>query len=379
MSHPSRPEDNAETAEHLRFMRQALRLAALGEGRASPNPMVGALVVRQGIIVGRGYHVYERRLHAEVVALEQAGPMAAGADLYVTLEPCCHHGRTPPCTEAILRSGVRRVFAAVSDPNPLVAGQGFQELRDAGIEVCEGLLEDTARRMNAGFFHSVRHRRPWVTLKLGMSLDGRIAAPDGSSKWITGEASRRDVQRLRYASDAVLVGIGTVLKDNPSLDVRWRRKKSILKVILDAGLRCPLDARLFESGDPVLVFSAASGKLGSAARSIPGATIVEVDEKGGELDWLSVLQELGRRQVRNLLVEGGSAVAGSLLRSGLANRVRFYIAPMILGGDAVAGLGALGLPDLGHAIRLEQFTLRRLGRDFVVEADVATWHGRPRP
>jgi len=360
-------------------MRQALRLAALGEGRASPNPMVGALVVRQGIIVGRGYHVYERRLHAEVVALEQAGPMAAGADLYVTLEPCCHHGRTPPCTEAILRSGVRRVFAAVSDPNPLVAGQGFQELRDAGIEVCEGLLEDTARRMNAGFFHSVRHRRPWVTLKLGMSLDGRIAAPDGSSKWITGEASRRDVQRLRYASDAVLVGIGTVLKDNPSLDVRWRRKKSILKVILDAGLRCPLDARLFESGDPVLVFSAASGKLGSAARSIPGATIVEVDEKGGELDWLSVLQELGRRQVRNLLVEGGSAVAGSLLRSGLANRVRFYIAPMILGGDAVAGLGALGLPDLGHAIRLEQFTLRRLGRDFVVEADVATWHGRPRP
>ncbi|GAB4237298.1 MAG: bifunctional diaminohydroxyphosphoribosylaminopyrimidine deaminase/5-amino-6-(5-phosphoribosylamino)uracil reductase RibD [Acidobacteriota bacterium] len=352
--------------EHERWMRRALALAARGRGLASPNPLVGAVVVKDGVVVGEGYHRYDRVRHAEVIALEQAGERAAGADLYVTLEPCCHTGRTPPCVDAIIRAQVRRVFVATRDPNPQVQGRGVAELRRHGVEVRVGLLQEEAASLNRPFFFAMEHHRPWVTLKLAMTLDGCIAAWDGSSRWITGELSRRSVHRLRFEADAVLVGVGTVLVDDPSLDVRGVRRKRILKVILDSNLRIPSEARLFSSQDPVLIFHGPD-VAGSERRRLAGrADLVGVRRLRGGLDWRRILEELDRRQIRHLLIEGGSRVATSLLAQVRPLELVLFFAPKLLGAEGVHGIGSLGKRTLADAPILEDMSVRRSGEDFVV-------------
>ncbi len=347
-------------------MRKALRLAARGFGRTSPNPMVGAVVVRDGEVVGEGYHVYARKEHAEIVALKRAGLRARGADLYVTLEPCAHFGRTPPCTETIGDSGVRRVYVAIEDPNPLVQGEGIRGLRQHGIEVEVGLCEPEAARLNAAFFHFVRHRRPYVTLKLAMTLDGKIATRTGESKWITGEKARRLVHRFRYGADAVLVGIGTILRDDPSLDVRWFRRNRINKVVLDSTLRCPRDARLFASGDPVHLFHG-SGLAESASAPFEGqAHLISVGRREEGLDWKEVLDALGRRNIVDLLVEGGARIATSLLAARLVNRVAFFYGALLVGSEGLSAAGEFGIDHLSDALQIQEVQVRHLGEDVLV-------------
>ncbi len=349
------------------YMKRALALAARGLGLTSPNPMVGAVVVRDGRIVGEGWHLYARRDHAEVVALEKAGPEARGADLFVTLEPCCHHGRTPPCVDRIVAAGIRRVVAAVVDPNPQVSGRGLEILRRAGLVVECGLFEEAARRLNQPFFHYLRSGRPLVTLKLALSLDGRIALAGGASRWISGEASRRMVQRMRWAADAVAVGINTVLADDPRLDVRYRKGKRLTKVVLDSRLRCPAGARLFD-GSPVLLFHGSRAPAARRRDLSPAATLVEVPEGPGGLSWPAVLAELGRRRVLSLLLEGGGRVAAGALLAGVVDRLVLFYSPRFLGGDALPAVGALGLEELDKAPPFVLHRVRRVGEDLLVEA-----------
>lgn len=353
------PDDRA-------YMRRALTLAARGRGLVSPNPAVGAVVVREGRIVGEGWHVYSRRDHAEVVALRQAGELARGADLYVTLEPCCHHGRTPPCVDAVLSAGVARVVVAVQDPNPLVAGRGLDRLRRSGVPVECGLMADDAVRLNPAFNHFMKTGHPLVTLKLALSLDGRIGLADGRSKWITGELSRRQVQRLRWTADAVAVGINTVLADDPGLDVRIRGGKRILKVIFDSRLRCPPGARLFD-GNPILLFHSERAS-GAARRSLAGrAELVALPTAGPGLSWPAALRELGARGVQDLLLEGGGKLAAAALASDGVDRMRLFYSARLLGGDALPAVGPLALAELDASPRFRFERVRRIGQDLFLE------------
>ncbi len=347
-------------------MKRAILLARRGEGRTAPNPLVGAVVVKEGRIVGEGYHVFEKRDHAEVVALRRAGTRSAGAALYVTLEPCAHFGRTPPCVDRIVESGIQQVFMAVPDPNPDVTGGGGGTLRSRGIAVHQGLCRDQAVRLNESYFYFAKRRRPFSRLKLALTLDGMIATGSGDSQWITGEAARREVQRLRYQHDAILVGVNTVLRDDPSLNVRWRRGNRITKVVLDSRLRTPQDARLFDSQDPVIIFHSAGvpapGPIASRARLIP------VVEKRGRLDWDEILDALGREPITSLLIEGGSQVAASALKAGVVQKVSFFYGPKIIGESGLPGIADLDVKRLPQALQLQGTRLRRLGNDFLVEA-----------
>lgn len=352
------------------YMRRALRLAVRGYGRTNPNPMVGAVVVQSGRIVGEGYHVYEKQDHAEVVALQRAGRKARGADLFVTLEPCSHFGRTAPCVDMIERAGIHRVWVAVEDPNPLVRGKGIQYLSERGIEVDVGLCRAEATRLNAAFFHFIVHRRPYVTVKLALTLDGKIATRTGESKWITGPRARHLVHRLRYGADAILVGIGTVLRDDPSLDVRWSRRNRITKVVLDTELRCSPKARLFDSGDSVVLFHRPDLSDLSNSPLQSRAELVAVPRKNDGLAWPEILDELGRRSVVDLLVEGGARVATSLLAEGLVNRVALFYGPMLVGADGLSGIGDLGTTRLSDSLRLSDLQVRRLGESVLITGEL---------
>lgn len=350
---------------HTRFMRRALQLARRGAGQVSPNPMVGAVVVRDGRVVGEGYHVYKKFHHAEVVALEKAGHLSQGATLYVTLEPCAHWGRTPPCAERVAEAGIREVFIAVTDPFPEVSGKGCSYLRSQGIQVYEGLLEKPARKLNEAFFFFVQHRSPFCLLKLALTLDGRIAAQGGESQWITGELARRHVHRLRFHHDSVLVGVETILRDNPSLNIRWRLKKRIHKVILDTWLRTPVNSRIFESGDPVWIFhdspSAMDNPLSQMAR------LVRVPRDGALLSWPAVLDSLGHEQIGSLMIEGGSRVAGSALDNGIVQRINFFYGPKIIGSRGIPGVGELVSKCLSDAHLVSHLKMKKLGTDFLLD------------
>jgi diaminohydroxyphosphoribosylaminopyrimidine deaminase/5-amino-6-(5-phosphoribosylamino)uracil reductase len=350
-----------------RMAARALELAALGRGRVSPSPLVGCVVVdARGEVVGEGFYLYDGLKHAEVLALEEAGERARGATAYVSLEPHAHHGRTPPCTEALIRAGIRRVVAPIEDPNPLVSGRGFEALRQAGIEVSTGLLAREAERLNEKYVHSLRHGRPFVHLKLATSLDGRIATSTGDSRWITGEEARARVHLLRHEYDAVLIGAGTIVKDDPLLTDRsgLARRRPLLRVALDPSLALAPTSNLARTAreTPVLVFVSSSvPEERVAALAECGVEVIRAGEGGR--DMAAVLEELYRREVQGLLVEGGANVAGRLLRAGLVEKASFFVAPLILGGDAlgaVAGAGALKVAD---AIRLRETEVTRHGAD----------------
>ncbi len=351
--------------------RRALELARRGAGTTSPNPMVGALVVRDGEVVAEGYHRRAGEEHAEEMALRLAGARARAADLVVTLEPCAHQGRRPPCTEAILRAGIRRLVACVQDPNPLVDGKGFARLREAGVQVEQGVLEGEARRLNEAYFKWVSKGVPWVTLKVAATLDGRIADARGRSRWISGETARAQVQRLRFDADAVLVGAGTALADDPSLGVREPAPgKPIVKVVLDSRLRLPPGARLLDSsaGDRALVYAARGADRARAATlRAAGAEVVEVDAVEGRPDLRQVLADLARRDVLHLLCEGGAQLFTAFLAQGLADKVHLFVSPKLLGSRALAWVGELGRGGLEEALRLRDVEVQRLGEDIWIQ------------
>jgi diaminohydroxyphosphoribosylaminopyrimidine deaminase / 5-amino-6-(5-phosphoribosylamino)uracil reductase len=321
-------------------MQRALELAARGLTSTDPNPRVGCVIARGERIVGEGWHERAGEAHAEVAALRAAGPQAAGASVYLTLEPCSHQGRTAPCTLALTAARVARVVYAIGDPNPLVNGRGAEALRAAGISVESGLLAQEARELNAGFFKRMQSGRPFVRVKLAMSLDGRTALADGSSQWLTGEAAREDVQLWRARSSAVLTGIGTILSDDARLNVRLpqlaREARQPLRVVLDTHLRTPQAARLFTEGGEVLILTALAGldETRAAALSAKGARVETLPTHGERLDLAAVLERLGELEANEVLVEAGATLAGELLRQGLADELLLYMAPKLLGAGA---------------------------------------------
>jgi diaminohydroxyphosphoribosylaminopyrimidine deaminase/5-amino-6-(5-phosphoribosylamino)uracil reductase len=355
-------------------MRRALDLAALGRGLASPNPMVGALVVREGVVIGEGWHAGPGTPHAEVRALAAAGGAARGATLVCTLEPCDHHGRTPPCTAALIDAGIARAVVAASDPNPVVNGRGIAGLRAAGIDVETGVLEAEARRLNQGFERHVVTGLPFVTLKMAASLDGRTAAADGSSKWISGDAARADVQRLRGGSDAILVGAGTVLADDPALTVRdpAYAGRPPLRVVADARGRVTADRAVFDHAAPTLV---ATTELAppdrTAAWAQAGAEVVVLEATSFGVPMAELVAAMGKRDVQSLLVEGGATLAWSLIKGGLVDALVLYLAPILVGGASAPGLlGGEGFAPIGLAAPVEVVDVTRMGTDLRVEADV---------
>lgn len=355
-----------------RFMARALALAARGLGCTWPNPSVGAVFVRSGRVVGEGFTRPAGGPHAEIVALRQAGARARGADLYVTLEPCSHHGRTPPCADALLSLGLRRVVVAQVDPNPRVRGRGIRRLRAAGVQVDVGEGRDEAERLLAGFRRWVTTGRPLVTLKLAGSWDGRIAAAGGDARWITGPAARRIAHGLRDVHDAILVGAGTVRQDDPELTCRLRGGHDPVRVVLaGSDLRLPARAKVLAGGPPTWVVAprdAAPRRVAALERR--GVSVVLVPARRGRMPFDAVLDALGARGLTTLLVEGGSTVAAAALGSGSVDRLVWFTAPLLLGGDGVPAVGALGIRRVADAIRLDVQGVAWAGADLVIEARV---------
>jgi diaminohydroxyphosphoribosylaminopyrimidine deaminase/5-amino-6-(5-phosphoribosylamino)uracil reductase len=352
------------TETDRRFMEIALGLAEKGRGSTSPNPMVGAVVVREGVIVGRGYHRRAGEDHAEVIALREAGDRAAGATLYVTMEPCCHHGKTPPCTEAVVRSGVQRVAAAMTDPDPKVSGEGFACLARRGVEWVTGVMEERAKRLNEAYIKHISTGVPFVTLKLAITLDGKIAARDGSSKWITGPEARKRTHLLRAWSDAVLVGSGTVLADDPQLTVRDAEGRNPLRVMLDSRLRAPFDARVFSDNRVIVVTTASSDPDKAAGLEQRGIEVWRIGS-GGRIPLSETLARLGNRPITSILCEGGGALASSLIREKLADKLVLFIAPKLL-GNGIEAFGDIGVSSIGEALTLRDMETEPLGNDLLV-------------
>jgi len=362
-------------------MTLALRLAAKGQGTTSPNPMVGAVVVRQGRIIGRGFHLRPGTPHAEILALRQAGNRAKGATLYVTLEPCCHlTKRTPPCVPEILRSGVRRVVMAMQDPNPSVKGKGAAALRRAGLLITVGVAHREAEELNNAYCHWMKTGRPYVTLKAGMTLDGKLATASGESQWITGELSRREGHQLRGNVDAVLVGVGTVLVDDPALTARAGARldkvasRQPLRVVVDSRLRTPNTAQVLAQQDLAKTIIATTAAAPVARRSVlqqKGIEILTLPALQDRVSLRALLTHLGRRGIMSLLVEGGGEVNAALLRAKLVNHVRLYMAPLLLGGQNAKGvIGGASPARLAGAIKLRHVVTRSVGYDVLVEGDL---------
>jgi len=366
----------SETDRHDAWMDWALAVAARGIGLTSPNPVVGAVLVREGVVIGEGAHLRAGAPHAEMTALAAAGPRSRGATCYVTLEPCAHHGRTPPCADALISAGVSRVVVACRDPNPLVDGRGLARLRAAGVDVQVGVREAKARALNRAFFTFVTAGRPHVTLKSAMTLDGKIAAWDGTSQWITGEAARAEAHQMRFAADAILVGIGTVLQDNPALTVRvpGLPPKEPFRVVADSRLRVSPDARMLTAGDPsravVACVKPAPADRAAALRG-RGVRLLELPHEGNRVDLPALLLALARLDVIAVFAEGGADLAAALLDAGLVDRVAFFLGPRLLGGHGAPGpVGGAGRT-LKEAVSLTNVTYRQIGEDGLIEADVA--------
>ena len=356
-------------------MAQALKLAELGLYGTSPNPRVGCVLVKDGKIVGSGWHQRAGEPHAEVHALREANDAACGATAYVTLEPCSHHGRTPPCADALIKAGVSRVVAATQDPNPEVSGKGLALLRDAGIAAESGLMEIDARALNAGFFSRMTRGTPWLRSKIAMSLDGRTALGNGKSQWITGTAARQDVQRWRARSCAILTGIDTILADDAKLNVRGiETMRQPLRVVLDSQLRIPLAARvLHKTAEPAgdtLIYTALHDAQKIAQLQNLGATVVVLPDSMGRVNLPAMLHDLASRGCNEVLVEAGSTLNGALLQAGLIDELLLYVAPQLL-GDAARGMAQLGeLQSLDQRVDLKWQDVRQVGADLRILATV---------
>ncbi len=352
-----------------RAMALALQLAERGLHTTDPNPRVGCVIIKDGKSVGEGWHERAGESHAEIHALRQAGSAARGATVYVTLEPCCHHGRTPPCTDALVAAGVARVVAAMRDPNPQVAGQGLDALRRAGIEVEVGLMHDQAAALNPGFIRRMRGGRPYVRVKLAASLDGRTAMASGESKWITGEPARVDVHRFRARSSAVMTGIGTVLADDPALTVRFiATERQPRRVVVDSDLKLPLTARVVAEPGSVLVVTASESAERVEKLQAAGAEVLRLPGAHGKVDLASLLTHLGARQFNEVLVEAGANLCGALLAQHLVDELVIYFAPHLMGSQARGMFAIPGLEQMKDRMNLEVQDVRAVGRDWRVVA-----------
>ena len=356
----------------IKYMRMALRLAEKARGRTSPNPMVGAVVVKDGKIISRGWHRKAGEPHAEAIALKKAGAAAEGAMLYVTLEPCSHTGkRTPPCTPLVIQSGAKRVVIAMIDPNPKVSGGGVKALQSAGIEVVTGVLEAEAKKLNEAFIRHVTTGTPFVTLKIAQTLDGKIATARGESQWITGEKAREEAHRLRDINDAILVGINTVLKDNPLLTTRIPSGRDPVRVIVDSALRIPLNAKILtqKSSAKTIVATLASAPKGKMTKlQKAGVEVLMVKSAQGRVDLRDLMRKLGKMDITSVLIEGGAEINFSALKAGIVDKAILFIAPMLMTGkDALCSIGGTSPVKLSQALRLRDVTSHFVGQDFMVE------------
>jgi diaminohydroxyphosphoribosylaminopyrimidine deaminase/5-amino-6-(5-phosphoribosylamino)uracil reductase len=355
------------------YMEQALCLAKLALGQVSPNPAVGATVVKKSVVIGQGYTQPPGSSHAEVVALKQAGEAARGGAMYVTLEPCCHYGRTPPCTEAIIAAGISEVHLAMLDPNPLVSGIGKYELERSGIKTYVGEHEEEAKEINEAYIKFITTGMPFVTVKFAVSLDGKIATKSGDSKWISGEEARKHVHYLRYTTDAVMTGVNTILADNPRLTGRCggrggEIKKQPLRVIVDGRGRTPLTARVFsEPGKVLLALGKSVSSKEKAAFTQLGADLLELPSQEGLVDLKGLLKALGEQEITSVLVEGGGILLGSLFDAGLVDKVIAFIAPIIIGGQgAKTAVGGKGVDRVANSLKLERIRTEKFGEDLMV-------------
>ena len=348
---------------HSDFMKIALSLAERRKGLTHPNPTVGCVIVKDGKVVGRGYHERAGKPHAEVVALQEAGEKARGSTVYVTLEPCSHYGKTPPCSDALIKAGVKEVFVAVQDPNPLVSGKGINRLKEAGIKVHVGLCEEEARRLNEDFFLYIREKRPYITLKMAQSIDGRFATLTGDSKWITSEESRRLAHKLRAEASAILVGVGTVISDDPQLTVRHvKTDKQPLKVIFDPNLDTPLSSKVFKEGRTIIF---TSRREVEEIKKLNDVEVINLELVNGAFDLQEVVRKLYEREVMHLMVEGGGYTITSFLRAGLFDRVCVFQAPKFIGEGK--GVGDLGVRRVSESITLKLREFKQLSSDIYLE------------
>ncbi len=357
------------------FMQRALTLASKARGMTSPNPMVGALIVKNGKVIAEDFHKRVGELHAEALAILKAGEKAKGATLYVTLEPCCHTDkRTPPCTKAIINSGIKKVFIAMKDPNPKVSGKGIEELKSHGITVINGILEDKAKKLNEAYIKYITTRMPFVVLKIAMTIDGKIATPEGQSKWITGEKARKVVHRMRSNADAILTAVGTVKADNPELTVRVKgqgsRVKNPKRIIIDPNLETPLDYKIFNMPPETIVITRRQ-KSGVRSQKIKtlidkGIKIIEFEGERVDLKWL--MKRLGGMGIISVMIEGGSSLNAYALQDGIVDEVVFFIAPKIIGGrDSILAIGGKFFQRLESAYKIQDIKVKKVGEDLMIE------------
>ncbi len=360
------------------YMRRALELAEKGRGRTSPNPMVGAVLVKNGRVVGEGCHRKAGMPHAEIEALRRAGKNARGADLYVNLEPCCHFGKTPPCTEAILSAGVRKVIVGMRDPNRLVSGKGFRQLKKNGVQVVTGPLRKECERLNEVFIKFIQTGNPFVVLKTAISLDGKIATSSGESQWITGVKAREKVHQVRNEMDAIVAGAGTIVKDDPFLTTRLGKKSAVVKhpvrVILDNEFLVPLKSNVFKNADTQRVLYATGKNLPASRRKQlmrRGIEILILKENKGKVDLQHLMRTLGDQDISSVLIEGGGEVNASALSAGIVDKVMVFIAPILIGGKGAPGpLGGKGVRHLKDAFKIKNMTVNQIGNDFLLEGYV---------
>ena len=355
------------------YMKLALELAGRGKGRVNPNPMLGAVIVKEGRIIGEGWHRKWGGLHAEREALANCSESPEGAELYVTLEPCCHWGKTPPCTEAIIKAGIKRVVAGIPDPNPLVAGKGMKILEQHGIETKVGVLEEACRRINRVFFHYIRTKKPYVVMKYAVTADGKIAAASGASKWITGETARHRVQEDRGTYSAIMVGVGTVLADDPLLTCRIPGGRNPVRIICDTRLRTPLDAQVVRTAKEVRTILATSCEDEARHREYRerGCEILKVPEKDGHSDLKKLMEALGRMGIDSVFLEGGSTLNWSATEAGIVNQVQVYLAPKLFGGKgSKSPIGGAGAWTPADCVTLSMPEITLLGEDILLEYDV---------
>lgn len=358
------------TSSDIKYMKRALTLARKGIGKTSPNPAVGCVIVKNGKVVGEGWHKKAGGPHAEIHALEMAGNAARGSDVYITLEPCCHTGKTPPCSEALIKTGVKRVVAGMRDPNPQVSGKGLAALEQAGIETSCGVLEESCRAINLPFIKHIATGMPYTTYKSAMTLDGNIATITGESRWISCEESRKYVHRMRSRMDAVMVGVDTVIADNPQLTVRHVRGKSPLRVIVDTRLRTPESFNVLhgQRSSRTIIATTESDPHMHARYLKLGVTILVCDESDGRVSMKDLLQKLGAMGVQSILLEGGSRLAGDMLQHGLIDELVFFVAPKIIGNNGFAPFTINGLTSMEQAIRLVFTDVSRSGVDLLIHA-----------
>lgn len=366
-------KNTTDMEQDRQYMKMALELAQKGMGFTAPNPMVGAVIVKNGRIIGQGYHRKYGELHAEREALAVCTEEPKGASIYVTLEPCCHYGKQPPCVNAILEAGIRRVIIGSSDPNPLVAGKGIRILKNHGIEVTENILKEECDKLNEAFFYYIQNKKPYVVMKYAMTMDGKIAAYTGESKWVTGEAARIHVQEQRLKYTGIMVGVGTVLADDPMLTCRLENSRNPVRIICDSHLRTPLTSKIVRTAETIPTILASSSKDQQKIKNYEemGCQVLYVPEKNGHIDLNRLMELLGAAKIDSILLEGGGSLNWSALECGIVQKVQTYIAPKLFGGEeAKTPVEGKGFPDPASAVLLKNSEITRLGDDLLIESEV---------